>query len=100
MVPKQIVRRLATLMPDPVRPRELIRVARSERPGIRAALGVLLDSVVAGGTVKPAERCKVQADLDELQDTLNPLSSLDAGVLAKLPGAAAWQAMRGAIPSR
>jgi hypothetical protein len=79
--PRETVRRLVSMVSDPVRFKRLAAAALSEPPRVRAMLGALGEQADA-----PAPA------LDSLRGSLNPISKFDFGALRSLPGAKQWQA--------
>jgi Family of unknown function (DUF6088) len=79
--PEETLRRLVSMVTDPVRFRRLAEAALSEPPRVRAMLGAL------------GERAGAPASaLDSLRASLNPISKFDFGLLRGLPSAKEWQA--------
>ena len=81
LTPQETVRRTLELVDERGRYRRLIAVADTEPPRVRAMLGAL------GQQLGRPER-----ELEQLRDSLNPLSRFDFGMLADLEHARAWQA--------
>jgi hypothetical protein len=81
--PEETIRRLVSMVSDPVRFKRLVKGALSEPPRVRAMLGALGEQ--AGGQI---------SELEVLRASLNPISKFDFGVLRALPNATAWQAKR------
>lgn len=79
--PQETTRRLVSMLSDQARFRRLAKAALSEPPRVRAMLGALGEQAGA-----PA------AALEDLRQSLNPISRFDFGVLAALPNAREWQA--------
>ena len=66
---------------EPGRFKRLLKVAASEPPRVRAMLGAIGEQIRQPETV-----------LNKLQESLNPLSRFDFGILAALTYARRWQA--------
>jgi hypothetical protein len=79
--PQETVRRLVSMLSGQTRFKRLAKAALSEPPRVRAMLGALGEQAGA-----PA------AALQDLRNSLNPISKFDFGVLAALPNAREWQA--------
>lgn len=79
--PAQTCERVLSLLQEPGRFKNLLEVAGSEPPRVRALLGALGERLG-----KPASL------LRPLRDSLNPYSRYDFGLLSALPNAKAWQA--------
>jgi hypothetical protein len=79
--PAETVRKLLSLLSERGRFERLQAVAATEPPRVRALLGALGEQLG-----------KPRKALRNLQDSLNPYSRFDFGVLSILPNARAWQA--------
>lgn len=79
--PAETARRLLTLLAEPRRYQNLLAVAETEPPRVRALLGALGEQLGKSPRV-----------LRSLRTSLNPFSKFDFGVLSILPNARAWQA--------
>ncbi|HSK49945.1 MAG TPA: DUF6088 family protein [Solirubrobacterales bacterium] len=79
--PSATARRLVSMLSDRARFERLAKAALSEPPRVRAMLGALGEQANA-----PAPA------LEELRESLNPISKFDFGMLSALPNARAWQA--------
>lgn len=79
--PAETMRNLLSLLAAPGRFERLLAAAATEPPRVRALLGALGERLG-----KPLDALRT------LQDSLNPYSRFDFGVLSILPNARAWQA--------
>ena len=79
--PEETIHRTLTLLSEKNRLRQILRVAGSEPPRVRAMLGALGEKLG-----RPAR------ELQHLRKSLNPLSRFDFGMFTRLPNAKAWQA--------
>ncbi|MCA9124040.1 MAG: hypothetical protein H6822_19245 [Planctomycetaceae bacterium] len=78
---KETIKRLVTLLAENNRFSNLVKVAPSEPPRVRAMLGALGEELGAD-----------KRQLDSLRDSLNPLTRFDFGMLVELESASRWQA--------
>ena len=81
LTPEDTIRRTLSLLAEGTRYQRLVDVAGTEPPRVRALLGALGEQL--GGH---------PGAVQQLRDSLNPLSRFDFGLFADLPNAKAWQA--------
>jgi len=79
--PAETLRRILSQLSDPQRFENLVKVAKTEPPRVRAMLGAI------GQQLR-----KPQSLLNKLKDSLNPATRYDFGVLAGLKYAPLWYA--------